>query len=129
VGSPGEGPASGTVEGGTLHVAVPFDPAWKLTVDGQQVPARRAFGTTMAFDVESGGNARLEYETPLSRSLWLVVQMVAWLAVAMAATRFRPSSLLARRRRGTALQDTTLIADLSTPLAPVVERRAEGDES
>ncbi len=41
-----QGPASGAVAAGTVHVAVPFDARWQLDVDGTSVAARRAFGTT-----------------------------------------------------------------------------------
>ena len=34
VGAPSRGDATDQVEAGTLHVAVPYDPNWSLTVDG-----------------------------------------------------------------------------------------------
>ncbi|MCB0956438.1 MAG: glycosyltransferase [Ilumatobacteraceae bacterium] len=117
IGAQDIGPAGGQVEAGTLHVAVPYDPAWTLTVDGQSVAARRAFGVTMAYDVPAGGDATLEYDTPLTRSLWLLAQLVVWLGLALAATRFQPSVFLRRRRADTALLDTAQVADLSAPYA------------
>ena len=118
IGAPAVGPASGDVGAGTLHVAVPFGSAWTLTVDGVGVPARRAFGTTTAFDVEAAGAARLEYDTPLTRSLWLLVQLAGWIALAVLATRWRPADVWRRRRRRTGLLDTTTVADLSMALPP-----------
>ena len=48
---------------GTLHVAVPYDPDWHLTVDGEDVAGRRAFGSTLAFDAPTAGPATLAYDT------------------------------------------------------------------
>ncbi|MEO5899364.1 MAG: glycosyltransferase family 2 protein [Ilumatobacteraceae bacterium] len=98
VGAPLIGPAIGPVSPGTLHLAVPYDEHWKLTVDGVAVPSRRAFGTTMAFDVTTAGTARLTYDTSPSRTALLLVQLVIWLALLVAASRLNPSAW--RRWRG-----------------------------
>ncbi|MGB8862302.1 MAG: hypothetical protein WCC60_23810, partial [Ilumatobacteraceae bacterium] len=118
VGAPDRGEATGDVAAGTLHVAVPFDTNWVLSVDGRNVPGRRAFGSTLAFDVPAAGRATLTYETPATRSLWLVVQLLIWLGLGLAASRFRPSSLRRRRRPAVLLTDTSPVADLTTPLEP-----------
>ena len=115
VGADDFGPANGDVEAGTLHVAVPFDERWTLSVDGDGVDARRAFGETLAYDVPSAGHASLTYDTSIVRWLWLLFEAVLWLGLAFAASRIRPGRLLARRRRG-ALQDTSTVADLSAPI-------------
>lgn len=97
-GAPLQGPATGSVQPGTVHVAVPFDEHWALDVGGNAVPARRAFGTTMAFDVTAAGDATLSYDSPASRTAVLVVELLMWLAVLIAASRINPASW--RRWRG-----------------------------
>ena len=89
-----------------IHLAVPFDENWSLTVEGESIEPRRAFGVTTAFDVERQGNAVLEYSSPSLRLLLLLVQVVLWLAVLFAATRV---SIPLARRRGTLVADETLI--------------------
>jgi hypothetical protein len=97
-------------------VAVPFDPGWTLTVDGTSFDGRRAFGSTLAFDVTGGGRATLDYDPPMSRSMWVIVQLLMWLTLIVAASRLRPSVLLRRRRMVPSLDDTTTVADLSASL-------------
>ncbi|MBK8331902.1 MAG: glycosyltransferase [Acidimicrobiaceae bacterium] len=116
VGAPSRGDATDQVEAGTLHVAVPYDPNWSLTVDGSDVPSRRAFGSTLAFDVPTAGRATLTYNTPVARTLWLVVQMLVWLALLLAASRFRPARWRLRRPRPAQLADTSPVADLTAPI-------------
>ncbi len=118
VGSPDRGDFTGEVIVGTLHMAVPFDEGWTLTVNGAQVAPRRAFGSTLAFDVDTPGQARLAYQTPALRTVLVVVQAVVWLWLALLASKFRPRDW--RRRRGSrvgVLDDATTIADLRQPLA------------
>jgi hypothetical protein len=120
VGAPDRGVAEGRVVAGTLHAAVQFDADWKLTVDGRGVPGRRAFGTTVGFDVPAAGSARLWYDTPIARSLWMLFQLVAWSALVVVAARVT----LPRRRRAArpAVDDPSVVVDLTAPLpAPVAE--------
>lgn len=117
VGSPDRGEAVGDVAAGTLHVGVPYDAHWQLTVDGQRVVGRRAFGSTLAFDVPAAGRATLSYDTDTNRSLWLLGQLVVWLAMAVAASRLRPSHLMRRRPASGAVTDRTPVADLTAPIA------------
>ena len=58
------------IDAGTVHLAVPFDEHWSLSVDGTDVEPRRAFGTTLAFDVDRPGTATLRYEPPSSRGVF-----------------------------------------------------------
>jgi len=117
VGGPDIGEFTGDVTAGTLHVAVPYDGNWSLSVDGATVPARRAFGSTLAFDVPTAGRATLSYNTPLSHSLWLMVQLLIWLALGLAATRFTLDRVRLRRRPSARVVDATPVADLTSPLA------------
>ncbi len=91
---------------GVIHLAVPFDENWSLTVDGESIEPRRAFGLTTAFDVERAGSAELAYRTPSSRSLLLALQVVLWAIALFAATRV---SLPLARRSGPLVEDETLI--------------------
>ncbi len=106
------------IPAGTVHLAVPFDADWSLTVDGRRIEPRRAFGTTMAFDVDEGGTATLAYSSP--RGLVVFVQVVLWLIVVIGAGRISVS--LARRRRH-AIADETLLSfdDPVLAAAPVID--------
>ena len=72
-----------------MHLAVPFDRGWHLTVDGAEVVGRPAFGSTMAFDVPTAGDATLAYETSSSVRLGLLAQLLGWIVVGLAATNVR----------------------------------------
>ena len=56
----------------------------------------------MAYDVPDGGNATLAYSTALTRRLAIALQVVAWLLVGLATSRWRGWRrwLVRRRRRG-----------------------------
>jgi hypothetical protein len=62
---------------------------WQLHVDGQHVPAEKAFGWAMGFPVPVGGKAALHYRTPPQRYLLLLVELVAWLVALRALLRIR----------------------------------------
>jgi hypothetical protein len=116
VGSPLRGPARGDLPAGTLHVAVPFDPAWRLTVGGADVEARRAFGATMAFDVPAAGPAVLEYRTSVVRPLLVALQALVFVLLGAVAAGVRaPRSI--RRRRTAGVVDTSVVADLGPAAA------------
>ncbi|MEM1333835.1 MAG: hypothetical protein AAGG08_10285, partial [Actinomycetota bacterium] len=102
------------IEAGTVHVAVPFDRNWELTVDGTEIPARRAFGATLAFDVPEAGTATLAYAPPASRGWLVALQCASWLVVLFAAIRVNVS---VGRRRQQLLADETLLS-LDAPLPP-----------
>ena len=91
---------------GVIHLAVPFDENWSLTVDGESIEPRRAFGVTTAFDVETAGTAELSYTTPSFRPLSLALQFVLWALALFAATRV---SLPSAGRSGLLIEDETLI--------------------
>ena len=86
----------GEVEAGVLHVAVPFDARWRLTVGGEQLRPRPGFGAMTAFDVPAAGRAQLAYEQPGSRSLALGGQLALWVAAAIAASRVRLPGWISR---------------------------------
>jgi hypothetical protein len=69
------------VEPSTVHFAVPFSERLKLEVNGEEVGSRVAFGGTTAFDVESAGSARVVFDTPLTRYIFVLIQLALWLVV------------------------------------------------
>lgn len=126
VGAPDRGDATGVVPAGTLHIAVPFDTNWQLAVDGKSVPARRAFGSTLAFDMTSTGQAVLSYDTPVTRDAWVLAQFVVWFALVLTASKVRPLQWLRRRNGSVGVLDYSTIADLRRPLpGPVGDEDAE----
>ncbi len=89
--------ALGVVEGGTVHLAVPFNENIRMQVGGAEIAPRVAFGGTTAFDLPLGGTAVLVYSTPISHFALIFVQMAMWfvlVAIAIDARRLR------RRWRG-----------------------------
>jgi hypothetical protein len=94
------------VSDGVVHLGIPFDDAWTLSVDGTSVEPRRAFGETTAYDVASAGVGSLRYETSALRWLAVAVQTLLWLAAILIAARVRVS---VGRRDSLLLSDETLI--------------------
>ena len=102
------------VPAGVVHLAVPFDDHWRLTVDGVELEPRRAFGLTTAFDVPTPGTATLAYETSGARILAVVAQVFVWLLVLFGAVRV---AVPTARRRTTSIDDETLISlDADAPM-------------
>jgi hypothetical protein len=84
---------------GTVHLAVPFDDHWRLSLDGKGVAGRPAFGSTTAFDLAHPGTATLEYAQPLLRRFELLLVALGWvvaLGVAMGVRLRRPLERTAR---------------------------------
>lgn len=111
------------VVAGVVHLAVPFDDNWSLTVDGESIEPRRAFGITTAFDVSQGGTAVLSYSNPGTRVPLLLLQVAMWILVLFAATRV---SLPGARRPQRQVADETLIA-LDADLGPAFLAAADDD--
>ncbi len=89
--------ALGEINGGTVHLAVPFNEHVRLRVGGAEIEPRIAFGGTTAFDLPLGGTAVLVYSTPVSHFVMIFVQVAMWcvlVAIAIDARRLR------RRWRG-----------------------------
>lgn len=127
VGAPDRGDFTGTLPPGTVHLAVPYDSGWKLTVGGVGVEPRRAFGSTVAFDLPSGGAVTVTFDTPPTRTALVALQFGLWLALAVAASSLRLERLRRRRgEQGGGLDDTSTIADLRSPLAATSGAAAGG---
>lgn len=108
------GTTTDDVDASVVHVAVPFDDAWRLVVDGTAIEARVAFGETTAFDVATPGVGELGYETSSIRRLLVILQTVLWGVALLAAGRV---SVPFGRRTTLVLDDDTVI-DLTAEPVP-----------
>jgi hypothetical protein len=79
-----------------VFASLSYSDRWRLDIDGEEAPARVAFGSAMAFESD-GGAATLRYETPSSRRQALLLQIGLWVAVAAATVLWRDR--LRRRER------------------------------
>jgi hypothetical protein len=116
VGADQLGTSTDDVSAGVVHLGVPFDDNWTLSVDGTSVEPRRAFGETTAFDAASPGAGSLRYDTSALRWLAVVAQTLLWLAAIVVAARVRVS---VGRRGPLLLVDETLI-DLDDAAVPAL---------
>jgi GT2 family glycosyltransferase len=89
----------GPVDGqGELYLASGPTTGWHLEVDGESADRRTVFGWANSFDLPKGGTATLSFDTPATRYLLIVLQIVLWVVV-LSRIRRPPS---ATRRPGTA---------------------------
>jgi GT2 family glycosyltransferase len=116
VGADQFGTATDEVAAGVVHLGIPFDDRWTLSVAGTTVEPRRAFGETVAFDVASGGPGELRYDTSSVRWLAVALQTLLWVAAIVVAARVRVS---VGRRETLLLADETLI-DLTDETVPAL---------
>ncbi len=120
-------PTVDDVEAGVVHLGVPFDNSWSLTVGDQTIEPRRAFGGTTAFDVPVAGSAELRYDTSLLRWVLVLMQIALWLGALVLAARVRVS---VAHRGPLVMQDEPLIDLTSEPLVAFHDpglRRAPDD--
>ena len=111
------------VSPGVVHLAVPYDDNWSLSVGGEAVAARRAFGETTAFDVTVAGAAQLRYDSPITRLLLVVLQAAFWILALVVVSRIQ---LPVSRRGGLVATDETLIDLTAEPLTDPAEGDAAG---
>lgn len=102
------------VSEGVVHLGIPFDDAWSLSVDGTEIEPRRAFGETMAFDIPTAGAGELWYDSSALRLPAVILQTLLWLAAIFVAARVRVS---VGRRESLLVADETLI-DLTDETVP-----------
>jgi hypothetical protein len=107
-------PATDEVAAGVVHLGIPFDEAWTLSVGGTAIEPRRAFGETTAFDVPTAGLGELRYDSSTLRWLAVTAQIVLWLAAVVIAGRV---SVSVGRRGPLLVADETLI-DLTDAAVP-----------
>ena len=105
--------SSGSLPSGTLHVGYPYDDRWKLEVDGESIPFSASFGSVMATKIASDGRATLTYDSPVSRVVWALVQLVFWCIVVCGAIQPR----LLRRRPTRNSHEPTMPKETS----PIIE--------
>jgi hypothetical protein len=99
---------SSAFDGGTVHLAVPFNKNWQLIVDDARLNPRVAFGASTAFDAPIKGVAKLSFRTSKLRDLYLVAQALVWLGLLMLAVNF---SRFRRQVRSVSSQSVRLVAD------------------
>ena len=112
--------AANEVISGVVHVGIPYDERIKLSVDGTDVPGRPGFGVTTAFDIETAGTGRIDYDRDENRGWWIATQLTLWFALLVVAAGARAPFV---RRRLSSSHDETLI-DLDEQGAPW----SDGDE-
>ena len=100
--------ATSSFEGGTVHLSVPFDENWRLSIDGARLIPRAAFGATTGFDAPVKGVAELGFHTSSMRSLFLLIQGFVWFALLIIAANF---SRFRSRARGVSGQAVRVIGD------------------
>jgi hypothetical protein len=88
-----------SVGAGAVTVATGVDRRWSLSIAGQPIPPRPAFGATTGYDIAAAGQAQLRYHTATSRALELIGQLLLWLLLALGVSRFDTASLVRWRRR------------------------------
>jgi hypothetical protein len=98
--------ATDELTAGVVHLGVPFDDSWSLSVDGVAVDPRRAFGETTAFDIAAAGRGELRYDTSIVRWLLVALQLGLWAAAILVAGRVR---VAVTRRGPLVVTDETLI--------------------
>ena len=99
---------SSAFDGGTVHLAVPFNKNWQLIVDDARLNPRVAFGASTAFDAPIKGVAKLSFRTSKLRDLYLLAQALVWLGLLMLAVNF---SRFRRQVRSVSSQNVRLVAD------------------
>lgn len=84
---------TGPVPAGLLNTSMRRDPRWSLSVDGVTVTPQPTFGFSQAYAVPADGTATFEYDTPATRTVWLVLQTIVWLALLAVAVDVVPRRL------------------------------------
>jgi hypothetical protein len=77
---------------GPVLTASAASPNWELEVDGHRAERRTSWGWANEFEVDRAGPARLRYGTPVTRPLWLTLQVLLWVAAVVALMRMRHRS-------------------------------------
>lgn len=76
-------------ESGTLVLALPYDTAWQITVDGERVEPKALFGVYMGLDISEGTHeVHMKYVTPgLAAGCWISCISVILLSAAVLLRR------------------------------------------
>ena len=102
--------------GGTVHVAVPFDQRWNLTIDGARLAPRVAFGASTAFDAPIAGVVKLTYKTSVWRYIFLILQASVWALLIVLALNI---SRLRGRTKNVSGEGITMIDDKTSPVQKI----------
>ncbi len=97
------------IPAGQLHIGTPFDSRWRLENASQSVVGMASFGSVMTFE-SSAGSGRLVYDNPLTRYLWVFLQMILWIIVLLAL--FQPR-FLGRRHSPMSLEPVVSFEEMS----------------
>ncbi len=91
---------SGTLAGGRVVAqSETVDPGWVMEVDGETAGRSELFGWQQQFETGSGGEAVLEWSTPLVSRVLQLVQVVALVVLVFLAGRRRRLVASGQRRR------------------------------
>ncbi|OWY62442.1 hypothetical protein B7486_58405, partial [cyanobacterium TDX16] len=80
---------SGQVESGEPYLAAAASDRWSLDVDGEGLERSEAFGWANGFAATGGGEGTLRFSTPATRYVVLLVQVAAWVLLALGLLRRR----------------------------------------
>jgi GT2 family glycosyltransferase len=75
----------------TVLLSAAHSDRWKLSVDGRTAGHTKPFGWANAFEVDAGGDATLQFQTPPLRYALLLIQALVWLAILRHLVRSRAS--------------------------------------
>lgn len=106
VGTTASRPKTEAIGPGRVHWGIPFDSGWSLRRDGTTITGRPSFGSVMYFDVPEGGTVSLAYSKPITRQIWVVLQVFLWGAVVIAAVQPR----LRRKRVAYSLEEEPILS-------------------
>jgi GT2 family glycosyltransferase len=97
------------IPAGQLHIGTPFDSRWRLENATQSVVGMASFGSVMTFE-SSAGSGRLVYDNPVTRYLWVFLQMILWIIVLLAL--FQPR-FFGRRHSPMSLEPVVSFEEMS----------------
>lgn len=97
------------IPAGQLHIGTPFDSHWRLENATQSVVGMASFGSVMTFE-SSAGSGRLVYDNPMTRYLWVLLQIILWVIVLLAL--FQPR-FLGRRISPVTLEPVVSFEEMS----------------
>ena len=97
------------IPAGQLHIGTPFDSRWRLANASQSVVGMASFGSVMTFE-SSAGSGRLVYDNPMTRYLWVFLQMILWIIVLLAL--FQPR-FFGRRHSHMSLEPVVSFEEMS----------------
>jgi GT2 family glycosyltransferase len=117
----GEGPVDGEV----VLLAEAIDPRWQLTVDGEVLPRRTAFGWATAWDLSSSGEGAFRYRTSPTRYGLVAIQVLLWVLALVLIRTWRHGPPFGRwmaRRRVAASPAVTVIDLTADPATDAGDR-------